>query len=82
MMSKIHRTQIHKAGEVVPRLKADQCVLDARLVVFDHILVHVWVVLPDVPLSAAIWDCPKTKGWREGIWALELKIQEKEFGRI
>lgn len=66
-----------KAGEVVPCLKADQCILDARLVVFDHVLVHVWVVLPDVPLSAAIWDCTETKRRREGIRALELEKQEK-----
>lgn len=59
----IHRKQIRKAGEVVPRFEADQCILDARLVVFDHVLVHVWVVLPDVPLSAAIWDCTEPK-WR------------------
>lgn len=59
----IHGKQMHKTDEVVPRLEADQCVLDTSLVVFDHVLVHVWVVLPDVPLSAAIWDCTKTK-WR------------------
>lgn len=68
---------MHMADEVVPCLEADQCILDTRLVVFDHVLVHVWVVLPDVPLSAAIWDCTKTEGRREGIWALKLEKEEK-----
>lgn len=59
----VNRKQKRKAAKVIPCLEADKCILDASLVVFDHVLVHVWIVLPDVPLGAAIWDRAKTK-WR------------------
>lgn len=61
----------------VPCLEVDQCALDASLVVFGHVLMHIRVVLPDVALSAAVRNCPEAKGRRIGVWTLELQ-GEKE----
>lgn len=61
----------------VPSLEADQRILDTSLMVFGHVLMHVWIVLPDVALSAAVRNRPEAK-WRGiGIWTLELQGQKE-----
>lgn len=56
----------------LPCLEADQCILDAALVVFGHVLMHVRIVLPDVALGAAVGNRPKAKRWGVRVWTLEL----------
>lgn len=57
----------------VPSLEADQRILDAVLMVFGHVLMHIWIVLPNVALGAAVRNCPKAK-WRGiGVWTLKLQ---------
>lgn len=57
----------------VPSLEADQRILDATLMVFGHVLMHIWVVLPDVALGAAIRNSPEAK--RRGIGVRTLELQ-------
>ena len=64
----------------VPCLEADQCILDAVLMVFGHVLMHIWIVLPYVALGAAVRDCPKAKRRGVGVWTLELR-GEREKGK-
>lgn len=45
--------------------------------VFGHVLMHIWIVLPDVALGAAIRNRPEAKWGGVGVWALELQ-GEKE----
>lgn len=57
----------------VPSLEADQRVHDASLMVFGHVLMHIWVVLPDVALGAAVRNRPEAE-WRGiGVRTLELR---------
>lgn len=63
----------------LPSLEADQRILDAGLVVFGHVLVHIGVVLPDVALSAAVGNRPKAK-WR-GIGVRTLELQGEKQGK-
>ena len=60
----------------LPCLEADQCILYSSLMVFSHILMHIWVVLPDVAFSAAVGNRPETKRRRIGVWALELQEEK------
>lgn len=63
-----------------PGFQANQCIRHSRLMVFHHVLVHVWIILTDIPLRAAVRDRPESEGWRVGVRALELptgiKIKE------
>ena len=64
----------------LPRLQADQRILHPGLVVLDHVLVHVGVVLPDVPLRAPVGHGSKAERWGVRIRVLELrgdKIENK-----
>lgn len=75
------RVECDTSGEcVVPGLEADQRILDATLVVLGHVLMHVWVVLPDVALGAAVRDRPEAEGRGIGVGTLELhsEAQKKE----
>lgn len=60
----------------VPSLEADQRILDAALVVLGHVLMHIWVVFPDVALGAAVRNRPEAKGRRVGVRTLELQEGE------
>lgn len=42
------------------------------LVEAGHVAVHLFVVVPNVPLRAAVGNRAKTEGWRKVIWPLEL----------
>lgn len=42
------------------------------LVEAGHVAVHLFVVVPNVPLRAAIGNCAKTEWRRKVIWPLEL----------
>ena len=55
-----------------PCLEADERVLNAPLVVLDHVLMHVRVVLPDVSLGAPVGNRPEAERRGEGVRALEL----------
>lgn len=67
------------SGEcVVPGLEADQRILDATLVVLGHVLMHVWVVLPDVALGAAVRDRPEAEGRGIGVGTLELHSEAQK----
>ncbi len=57
----------------VPSLEADQRILDATLMVFGHVLMHIWIVLSDVALSAAVRNRPEAKRRRIGVRTLELQ---------
>lgn len=61
----------------VPSLEADQRILDAVLMVFGHVLMHIWIVLPNVALGAAVRNCPKAK--RRGIRVWTLKLQREKI---
>lgn len=63
----------------VPGLEADQRILDASLVVLGHVLMHVWVVLPDVALGAAVWNGPEAEGWGIGVGTLKLHSEAQEI---
>lgn len=63
----------------VPSLEADQRILDAVLVVLGHVLMHIWVVLPDVALGAAVRNRPEAKGRGVGVRTLELQEGEGEI---
>lgn len=64
-----------------PGLQADQRVSHSGLMVLHHVLVHVRIILPDVPLRAAVGNRPESEGWRVGIRALELKQEENKNRR-
>lgn len=73
--------ELDASGEyVVPGLEADQRIMDAGLVVLGHVLVHVWVVLPDVALGAAVRDRPEAEGRGIRVGTLELQSQAQEKG--
>lgn len=73
--------ELDASGEyVVPGLEGDQRILDAGLVVLGHVLVHVWVVLPDVALGAAVRDRPEAEGRGIRVGTLELQSQAQEKG--
>lgn len=57
----------------VPSLEADQRILDSSLMVFGHVLMHIWIVLPDVTLCAAVGNRPKAKWRGVRVWTLELE---------
>ena len=46
--------------------------------VFGHVLMHIWVVLPDVALGAAVRNSPKAKGRRIRVRTLELQKEKEE----
>lgn len=62
----------------VPSLEADQRILDATLMVFGHVLMHIRIVLSDVALGAAVRNSPEAKRRGIGVWALELQGGEQE----
>lgn len=57
----------------LPCFEADQSVLDSRLMVLDHVLVHSRVVLADVPLRGAVRDRAEAEGGRVSVRVLELR---------
>lgn len=61
----------------VPGLEADQRVLDTRLVVFGHVLMHIGVVLSDVALRAAVGNGPESEWRGVGVRTLELQGEER-----
>lgn len=66
----------------VPGLEADQRILDTTLMVFGHVLMHIWIVLPDVALGAAIRNSPEAKRRGIRVGTLELQREYKtEMGR-
>lgn len=56
-----HARKLHIPA--IPSLEADQCVLNSSLMIFHHVLVHIWVVFPDVSLCTPIRHGPKAKRW-------------------
>lgn len=66
----------------VPSLEADQRILDATLMVFGHVLMHIRIVFPDVALGAAVWNRPEAKRRGIGVWTLELQGGERERVRV
>lgn len=64
----------------VPGLEADQRILDTTLMVFGHVLMHIWIVLPDVALGAAIRNSPEAKrrGVRVGTLELQRGVQNRD----
>lgn len=64
----------------VPSLEADQRILDSTLMVFGHVLMHIWIVLSDVALCTAVGNRPKAK--RRGIRVRTLELEgERERAR-
>lgn len=63
----------------VPSLEADQRILDASLMVFGHVLMHIWIVLPDVAFGAAVGNRPEAK--RRGIGVRTLELQWDKGGK-
>lgn len=61
----------------LPCFQADQGVLHSPLVEFGHVLMHIGVVVTDIPLCAPIGYCPKSE--RRGIIMRSLKL-EGELG--
>lgn len=61
----------------VPSLEADQRILDATLMVFGHVLMHIRIVLSDVALGAAVRNRPEAKRGGIGVWTLELGREEE-----
>lgn len=41
--------------------------------VFGHVLMHIWIVLPDVALGAAVRNSPEAKRRGIRVWTLELQ---------
>lgn len=66
----------------VPSFEADQRILDASLMVFDHVLMHIWIVLPDVALGAAVRNSPEAKRRGIGVRTLELQGGEQKRDRL
>ena len=56
-----------------PCLQALQGVVDIALVELHHVAVHLWVVVPDVPLCAAVRDRPEAERRGEVVGPLELR---------
>lgn len=65
--------KINLDKSTVPSLEADQRVLDASLMVFGHVLMHVGVVLSDIALGAAVGNSPKSEWRGVGVRTLELQ---------
>lgn len=57
----------------LPCFQADQGVLYSPLVEFGHVLVHIGVVVTDIPLCTPIGHCPKSE--RRGIVMRSLKLE-------
>lgn len=62
----------------LPCFQADQGVLYSPLVEFGHVLVHIGVVVTDIPLCTPIGYCPESE--RRGIVMRSLKLEEGSRG--
>lgn len=62
----------------IPSLQADQRVVHPGLMVLHHVLVHVRVILTDIPLCAAIRN--RSKAERRGVGVGTLKLQKSTTG--
>ena len=63
-----------------PSLEVQYGVLHSSLVVFAHVLVHVWVVGADVFFCAPIGHCAKLQRWVLLFWMLKLS-EKRRRGR-
>lgn len=71
---------VRSAGGVasfLPGLETLQGLGDVSLMELGHVGVHLWIVVPDVPLGAPVGDGPETKRRREVVGALELEAPEE-----
>lgn len=57
----------------LPSFQADQGILHSPLVEFGHVLVHIGVVVTNIPLCTSIGYCPKSERWRIVMRSLELE---------
>lgn len=46
--------------------------------VLGHVLMHVWVVLPDVALCAAVRNSSKAERRGVRVWTLKLEVKERK----
>ena len=60
-----------------PSLEVENGVLHSFLVVFAHVLVHVWVVGADVFFCAPVGHCAKLQRWVLLLWMLKLTEQRE-----
>ena len=57
----------------LPSFQADQGILYAPLVEFGHVLVHIGVVVTNIPFCTSIGYCPKSERRRIVMRSLELE---------
>lgn len=60
-----------------PSLETLQCLVDVSLMELCHVAVHLWIVVPDVPLRAPVRDSAKPERRREVIGTLELNTEDR-----
>lgn len=71
------RTRKRGVASFLPGLETLQGLGDVSLMELGHVGVHLWIVVPDVPLGAPVGDGAKTKRRREVVGALELEAPEE-----
>ena len=62
-----------------PGLQTPQSFVDVLLMELGHVCVHLRIVVPDVPLRAAVWDGAEPERRREVVWTLELKEENEAW---
>lgn len=60
----------------LPTLQALQSLVHILLVELHHVAVHLFVVVPDIPLGAAIGHCAEAERRGKVVGPLELKTHE------
>lgn len=61
-----------------PSFEVHNGILHSSLVVFAHVLVHVWVVGANIFFGAPVGHCAKLQRWVLLLWMLKLVEQREE----